>query len=230
MPRASVYERRRVLSSGGKRLGSVGAVLYHPSAARVVGIQIDRASVLGMVDRAPAFALLGEITLEAPDAVVLTSERLPKDQAGERVLGSSWHDTVIWRNMPVRSADGEAVGVIADTVFDATTGDVKNAIVSTGVVGDVALGKLEVPGELVRGFDGASVIVLPGYNELRAGGGAAKAIAAGTAAVKVRSGQVADGALQVGVAAAGALGRSLKRGTGRKALDKLKSLMGDDEE
>jgi uncharacterized protein YrrD len=229
MPRASSYEHRVVLSRSGKRLGTVGAVLYHPSAPRAIGIQIDRGSLLGMIDRAPVFAVLADVTLESSEAARLAEDKLPKSAAGERTLGYSWDDTVVWRNMPVRSADGEAVGVIADTVFDAETGEVTKAIVSTGVVGDVALGKLEVPGDLVRGFDGASVVVLPGYNEVRAGGGAAKVLAAGTAAVKVRSGQVADGALQVGVAASRALGRSLRSGTGRKALDKLKSLMGEDE-
>ena len=172
---------------------------------------------------------LGDLSVEGKDVVRISMEKLPKDSAGERVLGYSWHDTVIWRNMPVRSEEGEPVGIVHDVTFDAESGAVHQMTISTGALGDVALGRLEVRGELVRGFDGEFVTVLPGYNEIRAEGGAAKAAAAGAAVIKSRASQVGDGALQVGVAAAGALGRSLRKGAGRKALDKLKSFMNDEE-
>lgn len=229
MPRIVSYQRREVLSGSGQHLGSVGAVLFHPSEARVVGIQVDRGSVLGVVDRAPAFVVLSGLAAEGTDVIRIPGDRLPKDSVGERTLGFSWHDTVVWRNMPVRSAEGEAVGIVYDAAFDAESGEVDRVVISTGALGDAALGRFEVPGSLVRGFDGEAVIVLPGYAEMRAEGGAAKAAAAGAAAIKTRAGQVGEGALQVGVAAAGALGRSLRKGAGRKALDKIKSLMNDDE-
>lgn len=229
MPRVTSYQRCEVLSASGQHLGSVGAVLFHPSEARVVGIQVDRGSALGVIDRPPQFVPLGDLSVEGKDAVRISAEKLPKDSAGERVLGYSWQDTVIWRNMPVRSEEGEPVGIVHDVTFDADSGAVSQMTISTGALGDVALGRLEMPGELVRGFDGEFVTVLPGYNEIRAEGGAAKAAAAGAAAIKTRAGQVGDGALQVGVAAAGAIGRSLRKGAGRKALDKLKSFMHDEE-
>lgn len=229
MPSAISYQRREVVSQSGERLGSVAAVLFHPREPRVVGLQVDRGSALGVFDRAPAFVQLGGFSAEGADAVRLAFDKLPADAAGEKELGYSWQQTVIWRHMPVRSACGEAVGIVHDVVFDATSGSITKMLVSTGTVGDLALGRLDVPGDMVGGFDGESVTVLPGYAELRAEGGAAKVAAAGAAAIRQRAGQVGDGALQVGVAAAGALGRSLRRGAGRKALDKLKSLMGDDE-
>ena len=43
-----------------------------------------------------------------------------------------------------------------------------------------------------------------------------------------RGGQVAEGALEVGVAASRALGRSIRGGMIRKAIDKTKSLMDED--
>lgn len=225
----SSYEHRTVLSRGGKRLGRVGAVLFDASRPRVVGFQIDHPSLLGMIERRPHFVLLAEASAEGSDVLRLAGSRLPKDEAGEHTLGYSWDESVVWRAMPVRSADGESVGAVQDVVFDADSGDVRTLVISTGIVGDVALGRLEVPGELVSGFEGDAVIVLPGYNDIRAAGGAAKAIASGAAAVKVRGGQVAEGALQVGVAASRAIGRSMKGGLGRKAMDKLKSMMEDDE-
>ena len=228
MPRLSSYERRAVVSTSGRRLGHVEAVLFHPSQPRVVGVQIGRTAILGVIDRRAHFALLGQLVAQESDEFRFAAERLPKDRDGEAVLGNSWQDTVVWHGMPVCSPEGEPVGAVHDAIFSAEDGLVNRLVVSTGVFGDVALGRLEVPGEFVSGFDGKAVRMLPGYGTPRAEGGAAKAMAAGTAVLRVRAGQVADGALQVGVAAAGALGRSLKRGAGRKAMDKIKSLMGDD--
>ncbi len=227
MPRLSSYERRAVVSTSGRRLGHVEAVLFHPSQPRVVGVEIGRAAVLGVIDRRSHFALLGQLVAQGSDEFGFASERLPKDRDGEAVLGSSWQDTVIWHGMPVCSSDGETVGVVHDAIFSAEDGLVSRLVVSTGVFGDVTFGHLEVPAEFVSGFDGKAVRVLPGFGKPRAEG-AAKAMAVGTTVLRVRAGQVADGALQVGVAAAGALGRSLKRGAGKKAMDKIKSLMGDD--
>lgn len=229
MPRASSYEHRSVISASGKRLGHVEAVLYDASKPRVVGFQVERPPIFGVFDRRPQYVLRSQVSPEGSEQLRLAGQRLPNDESGERSLGYSWEESVIWRSMPVRSKSGEPVGVVQDAIFDAESGDVRTLVISTGIVGDVALGKLEVPGELVQGFSKDAVIVLPGYNEIRAGGGAAKAMASGAAAAKVRGGQVAEGALKVGVAASRALGRSLRSGVGRKAIDKIKSMMEDDE-
>lgn len=228
MPRISALLRVAVRGAGGRDLGRVNAVLFHPTEPRVVGVQVDPGAVLGVVDRKPFFAVLGDLGV-SDDALVLPSDKAPARTAGEKALGFPWDESVIWRGMPVVSAGGDTVGTVHDAQFRRETGEVTMLVVSTGIVGDAAVGKLEVPGEMVQGFDGDAVRVLPGYNDIDARGGAAKAAASGIAAVKVRGGQVADGAMQVGVAAAGALGRSLKSGIGRKAIDKLKSLMDEDE-
>ena len=229
MARVSSYNGRNVLGSDGRVLGRVTAVLFHASEPRVVGVQIDPGAMLGVIDRKPSFALLPDLAL-ADDrmAFQLSDARLPKDGPGARALGFSWDDSVIWQRMPVRSVDGGDVGTVHDVTFDHETGAVTQIRISGGAVGDVAVGKLEVHGELVRGFDGEAVVVLPGYADISADGGAAKAVASGVAAVKVRGGQVAEGALEVGVAASRALGRSIKGGAIRKAIDKAKSLMDED--
>jgi len=228
LPRISAYAGRSVTGAEGRALGRVSAVLFHASEPRVVGVQVDQSAVLGVIDRRQHYVLLDTLTLTEDGALQLPGKRLPSDDAGERVLGFKWDSSVIWHHMPVRSATGEAVGTVHDVVFDAASGVVTQLRISTGAVGDAALGKLEVPGELVSGFDGDAVVVLPGFAEIRADGGAAKAVASGVAVVKARGGAVADGALQVGVAAAGALGRSMKSGIARKAIDKVKSLMDED--
>ncbi len=231
MPRMSSYEGRSVVGAGEKSLGRVRAVLFHASEPRVVGVQVDPGAVLGVVDRRPAYVLLADLLLtEDRTAFRLADAKLPEDGPGERALGFSWDDSVIWHHMPVRSESGSEVGTVQDVVFDATTGLVTTLRISSGAVGDAALGRLEVPGELVRGFDKDAVVVLPGYAAIRSDGGAAKAVASGVAAVKVRGEAVGDGLLQVGVAAAGAIGRSFRSGAARKAIDKAKSLMDEKEQ
>lgn len=229
MPSITSYERRAVVGQSGRELGRVSAVLFHPSEPRAVGVQIHKGAVLGVIDQRPRYARLSEVRVTGDEALVIDADALPRDADGERALGYSWDDTVVWHGMPVVSATAEPVGTVHDAEFDATTGELTALRVSTGAVGDLAVGRLDVPRELVRGFEGDAVVVEPTYGELAASGGAAKAAASGVTALKERSGQVADGVLQVGVAAAGALGRSLKSGVGRKAIDKMKSLMDDDE-
>ncbi|MHB1135453.1 MAG: PRC-barrel domain-containing protein [Coriobacteriia bacterium] len=229
MPSITAYERRALVGLNGRQLGHISAVLFHPSEPRVVGLQVAKGAVLGVIDQRPRYVQLAEVTAGADQTLAIEADALPKDSAGERVIGFSWDETVIWHGMPVISAAGDQVGTIGDADFDATTGELTMLQISTGAVGDLAVGRLEVPRTLVRGFAGDSVVVEAGYAELMATGGAAKAAATGVTVLKERSGQVADGVMQVGVAAAGALGRSFKSGMGRKALDKMKSLMDDEE-
>jgi uncharacterized protein YrrD len=229
MPSLSGYERLAVVGAGGGQLGRVSAVLFHPSEPRVVGLQVDRGSIMGVIDQRPRYLRFDQVHELDEATIALEGDSLPGDSAGERALGFSWDDTVIWHRMPVHSAEGDEVGTVYDVVFDRDSGVVKELLVSTGAVGDMAVGRLEVPASLVRGFNGESVVVEAGYTDLQATGGAAKAAASGVAALKERGGQVADGMLDVGVAASRALGRSLKSGMGRKAIDKMKSLMDDEE-
>ncbi|MBN2247098.1 MAG: PRC-barrel domain-containing protein [Coriobacteriia bacterium] len=229
MPSITMYERRAIVGQNGRQLGRVSAVLFHPSEPRVVGVQVDRGAILGVIDQRPRYVPLDDLRIAGDEALAIEKDALPKDNEGERALGYSWDESVIWHGMPVSSTTGEQVGTVNDAEFDASTGEITVLRVSTGAVGDLAVGRLEVPRAIVRGFVRDAVVVEAGYAELTATGGAAKAAASGVTALKERSGQVADGMMQVGVAAAGALGRSLKSGVGRKAIDKMKSLMDDEE-
>lgn len=226
MPSTGTVERAHVTGEGGKALGRVSAVLFHPSEARVVGVQIDPGPLLHLFERRPRFALLGQIEID--EDVRLAAPKLPRDDTGERALGYSWEDTVVWRGMPVRSAEGNYVGSLFEAVFDAQTGEVVCIRVSTGIVGDAAVGRLEVDGSLVRGFDGASIVVLPGFADIGASGGAAKRMAGGVASARVHGERLAKTTLAAGAVAADAVGRSFESGLGRKALDKIKTLMGDE--
>lgn len=228
MARVGAWEGAPVVGIDDAALGTVSAVLFHLSEPRVVGVQVAPPAIGGLVARQARYALLGLITPES-QALRLSLKSLPSNAAGERIMAASWEDTVVWHRMPVRLADGTQVGVAADVTFDVSTGAVTSLAISTGAVGDAAVGRFEVAGDDVRGFDGESVVVLPAYADLKAAGGAARQVAAGVASAKVHGGRVAIKGLRAAGYAAGRVGRSFESGYGKKALDKLKSLMDEDE-
>ena len=209
--------------------GTTSFMVGRPIFGTLIALVVEGWPVLGVIDQRPRYVCLSDVRSNPEGELAIDSDTLPKDAAGERALGYSWDATVVWRGMPVLSPSGEQVGFVHDAGLDAETGALTSLRLSTGALGDAAVGRLEVPSALVRGFDGESVVVEAGYADIEATGGAAKVAASGVTAIKERTGQVADGMLEVGVAAAGALGRSLKSGMGRRALDKMKALMDDEE-
>jgi len=217
-----------VFDSKNRYRGAVSAVLFHPSEPRVVGIEVERQMLGDLITLRPRYVPLGRLSLMKDRGILVNGEHLPEQREAEKELGFSWDETVIWRGMPVRSRSGESVGSVKDVLYSTSTGAVLKLTVSTGVLGDVAVGRLEVDADVVGGFDGEAVVLLPGYTEVEKSGGAAKAAATGYTAVMNRTGQVADGLGQIGTAVVGAVGRSFRSGIGRKTVDKAKSLMGDD--
>jgi len=239
MVRMSDLEHREVLGVGDRVLGTVKAVLFHRTESRAVGIEVAPPRALYVFERRPHYVLLGELALSS-EGVKTRYRKLPEDTAGEVALGYSWQESVVWRGMDVRSADGEYVGVVRDITFNPADGAIGMLVITTGVVGDVAHGLLEVPMASIRGFDGADVIVLPVYGEITSTGGAAKAAAAGVVKARdaVRSAnkridaageRIGDVTAAASYSAARAVGRSFRNGLGRKAVDGVKSLMKDDE-
>lgn len=231
MPRMSALEGVIIAGSRGKPLGRVVDVLFHPSEPRAIGIVVDRPRTAGVVARPPVYVPLGMLE-RAEEGFVLAqgATALPSAKAGERALGYTWDETVHWAGMPVRSAEGDLVGAVDDVTFAYGDGRVSLLRVSTGILGDIAVGRLEVPGDLVEGFDGETVVVSAGYSELEASGGAAKAAAKGATVAKETGARVAKQAYDAGMSAAIAVGKSFKSGTGRRMLDKLKELTREDEE
>lgn len=229
MPRVSALEGAIIVSSKGKFLGTVSEVLFHPSDPRAIGVSVTRPRVAGMIARPPMYVPLALLT-QGGEGFMLDAKTLPSEADGERLLGYSWDVTVQWSGMPVRSADGGAIGAVDDVTFALSDGSVSMMRVSTGILGDVAVGRLEVPGELVEGFDAGAVIVSAGYSDLEASGGAAKVAAKGVAVARDAGAKVAKQAYDASMSAAIAVGRSFKSGTGRRMLDKFKEMTREDDE
>lgn len=230
----SILELRGVEVRSPKRavLGRVTGVLFHPSEPRVVGLEVTPPRLAGVVRRRARYVPLSTVSVR--EGALATEDRsLPSNAAGQRVLGFSWDITVHWRGMPVRDSDGAAAGVVADATFDGH-GVLDALRISTGVAGDVAVGKLTVPAADVEGFDGAAVVITARSRDLTSDGGAAKAAAKATvkatALAKERGGAAAKAASDATVRAAGAVGRSIHSGKARRVLDGLRNAMRDDDE
>ncbi len=209
-------------------LGRVTGVLFHPSEPRVVGLEVTPPRLAGVVARRVRYVPLSSVAVR--EGALATGERsLPSNAAGQRVLGYSWDDTVHWRGMPVRDSDGAAAGVVADATFD-IQGVLDSLRVSTGIAGDVAVGKLTVPATDVEGFDGAAVVITARSRDLASDGGVAKAAAKATAVAKERGGVAAQAASDATVRAAGAIGRSIHGGKARRVLDGVRNAMRHEDE
>jgi hypothetical protein len=102
---------------------------------------------------------------------------------------------VIWRGMPVKSVSGKELGYVRDAVFDEADGRLLGLELTDGAAADVAVGTVELPGSLVRGWDGSAIVVEEEAAGVDPDGGAA-AIAGRTAAV------AQDGAAKAAVAVA----------------------------
>ncbi|MBC7265518.1 MAG: PRC-barrel domain-containing protein [Coriobacteriia bacterium] len=215
-----------VLSADGSELGTVGEVLFHPTEARVVGLSVRPPRLGGVVSRAERYIEIDQSRVEG-GAVVYAAKKLPSVEKSERRIGVPWDETVQWRGMPVAAASGDVIGSVADVVFDWSTGAVQSLEISSGVLGDVSVGKLSAGADVVAGFSGGAVRLTCEYKDLPASGGVAKAAAAGAVLAKETGSKVAKRAYDTGMSAAIAVGRSFKSGTGRRMLDAVKKAVSD---
>lgn len=230
MPRITELAGRPVLGAKGKRKGKVIDVLFHPTEARAIGYVVKPRNVLYLLERRPRYVAFEAMSHDGEGNALLPGGRMPSARAGEKATGVSWRESSYWRGMPVRAEDGDRIGVVQDATVSLKTGAVRALRVSTGVVGDVAVGRLEVPAEFIVGPRGDAVVLRAGYDQLEASGGLAAASAKGAAAARVHGERAAKKAYDASLTAAVKVGRSFKQGTGRKMMDTLKKWTADEDE
>jgi sporulation protein YlmC with PRC-barrel domain len=182
MTRISDIEDAPLYGSTGERLGTVQKVLFHPSDPRAVAVMVKPDPALYVVPLPSAFLALSETRLEG-DIVRWHGAKLSSRKKAEVATGFDMDETVIWRGMPVVSPSGVLIGSLSDGEIG-VAGEVLALSVSTGGMGDVAFGRLDVPAALVRGFDGRAVVVECEADELESAGGLAKQAAAVATAVQ----------------------------------------------
>lgn len=226
MPRMSGIIGRQVVSSKGQVLGTVTEVLFAPAEPVAIGLTVQRPRIAGVVAVAPRYVPLASVALRE-GRVELAAPALPSQAKTEKAIGATWDETVQWRGMPVVAPSGKVVGTIFDVEFERPGGAVTGLGVSSGVLGDVAVGRPLVPGDVVIGFSDGAVRLAAEYDELEVSGGAAKVAAAGVATVKEHGSKAAKGAYDAGMTAAIAVGRSFKGGRAKRAVDGLRKIVSD---
>jgi len=229
VPGIRSLQGRTVFGVAGRHLGAVEAVLFHPRDPIAIGLVVRPRPLLYVIPRRERLVSFAALDRLVDDGVVLSSKRLPGETGAERALGFRWDDTVVWCGMPVRSEAGEAVGALHDARFSLPSGAIERIRLSTGIIGDAAIGKLEVPAELIVGFDDEHVVVRAGYNRLAATGGAAKGAAVAVSAVREQGKALSRAVGDVGRTAGVAVRRSMREGLGRKTVDSLRRMMDDGE-
>lgn len=224
--RISELAEAPVLSAGGVPLGTVGEALFHPEEARVVGLSVRPPRVAGVVSRTDRYIPLAQCRMQG-GAVVYEGARLPSIEKSERQVGVSWDDTVQWRGMPVTGASGDLIGSVTDAVFDWSTGAVESLKISSGILGDVSVGTLTAAADAVAGFRDGAVRLNCDYKDLPASGGMARAAAASAVVVKDAGAKAAKRAYDAGMTAAIEVGRSFKRGAGKRMVDAVKKAVSE---
>lgn len=224
--RTSTLADAPLTTEDGKHLGTIAEVLFDPAEPRVVGFSVRLPRLGGAVPRKDRYVPLS-LCRPGPGSVVLAARRLPSLESSERAIGCTWDETVQWRGMPVAGASGDVVGSVSDVVFEWGTGAVESVQISTGILGDAAVGKLTAPAAVVTGYRDGAVRLSCQYSDLRAEGGAAKAAAAGVTVLKEKGAVVAKRAYDAGMSAAVSVARSMKHGKGRRMLDAVKKAVSE---
>lgn len=220
MPTLSSIEGRALVNTRGRALGAIEHVLFHPSEPRAVALMIRREPWLYVLRRAAVFVPLDSVSPEG-ESVRFEGARLPSRGAAAAAIGSDPDLTVIWRGMSVRSTRGDGLGIIADAEFS-SGGEVLRMYVSAGAVADLAVGRVEIPGELVRGFDGRDVLVEARSAELDTGGGLARTAARGAVSIKAQAGAAARAAEDAITGASYAAGRAIASAARARPLRKVR--------
>lgn len=206
---ASDVEGLSVFGRGGAELGVLEHLLYHPSAACVIGASVRPPAAMVVVKRMETFLPLESLEI-VPGGVAVDLAKLPGQRAAAAGLGHDPELTVIWTGMPVAGPSGEQLGTVTDVEFDLESGEVRRMEVAGGAIADAAHGRYLVPGDAVLGYSAGAVRITREAGELEASGGLAKSAAIAAAAAARKAAEVGQAVEDTVVAASGAAGRAIK--------------------
>lgn len=210
----------QLFAEDGSHLGVIEHLLFHPSEPRAVAVQVKPDPAFLIVGMPSAFLAWPDLVVRE-DGILWRGMKLPSRRAAERALGLDVETTVIWRGMPAR-ARGRVIGTVADATL-AADGSVMRLDVSTGGLGDLAVGRFRIDGPHVLGFDGAAVALDAEPDELESSGGAAKQAAIAAAAVKEQASAVGQAAGDAVADASYLAGRAIRSAANSAPAKKARS-------
>lgn len=175
-----------------KHIGKVIDVVFHPEKRVAIGYVVARPNVLLLFRRKDVILAFDRTTV-LNDRMIVDGKQAWGASAARR-LGVDWDEAVIWRGMPVRTSVGKALGYVRDAVIDEDDGTLNGLGLTSGIAADVAVGTVDMPARLVKGWDGSAIVVEEEAKRIESEGGIASA--AGRAAAVAQ-----DRAVKVSVAA-----------------------------
>lgn len=223
MARLSEIEGVELFGDGGARLGTVERVLFHPSGPHAVALMVRPNPALAVVPMPVAYVEWSAVRF-AGVALSIRAKKLPSRRATESAVGHDMDLTVVWRGMPVAASDRARVGSVADATL-AADGTVERLEVSGGAVGDVAVGRMEAPGEVVVGFEDGAVRLGVPASALVTSGGLARKAAHVSETVKAKASTLAGATGDTVVDASYITGRAIRSVAGSKPVRRTKATL-----
>lgn len=157
------------------RLGKVHQTVFSPDGRRVVGFLVRRPDVAGMVKREDLFLALDAMA-PCDGGVRATMGADSFDDAARSRLGLDWDSCMIWAGMDARTTNGKQLGYVNDAEFNTKTGEVANFMVGDGGVAQSLVGSVQIPADMLRGYqDGFMVVDAAAASQTLTGGVAARA-------------------------------------------------------
>lgn len=191
-----------------KRVGRIADVIFHPEKPVAIGYLVGRPDILFLFRRKDLVLAFDRARVLA-DKVVVDGKQAWGKPAGKR-LGIDWDKAVVWRGMSIRSERGTALGYVRDAVIDEDDGRLNGLGLTGGMAADVAIGTVDMPARLVKGWDGSAIVVREEARAIESDGGAA-VVAGRTAAVVQDQATKAAASAVKGAKTAAAYGKSAVR-------------------
>lgn len=209
-----------------KKMGKVVDVVFHPKTNAAVGYLVARPDFLFLFHRKDMLLAFDRATV-LTDKIHVDGKSAWGGSAARR-LGINWDETVVWRGMPVRTPAGKSLGFVRDAVVDEHDGSLNGLGLTSGIAADMAVGTVDMPAKLVKGWDGSAIIVEEEAKTLQSDGGAAAVAGRATAVATDRS-EKAVAAATAGAKTAAAYTKSAvrvaaKSDTAKKVGGFLKSM------
>lgn len=233
--------RCQVLNQKQELVGTVDDVLFHPTLPRAVGFSVKPFRLAGIVALPTKYLLFenAQFNSEGQLTVVLDGEastdekqqrkaKVAWDARAEKQLGFTWDESVIYYGQQVFTESEHLLGKVSDARFDLVTGKLSVLQVTAGTTSDTMLGKRNIPGKFVHGFNNEifGVVCANTAEEIELDGGMAEQAgkaAAEAADVAAAVGKKAGDAAIKGAAHAVVYGeRTLKRASQSEAGKKTK--------
>ena len=209
------------------RIGRLHMAVFSPDGRDVVGFMVSLPDIAGMVKRPDRFVALDAFVPDGDGARVTRPDDGFDDAARAR-LALDWDACIMWAGMDARTVSGKDLGFVSDAVFDEKSGAVARLCVGDGGVAESLVGAIEIPVDMLKGYEKGYMVVSNDATKLTLSGGAAAAAGEGYARAKATGRRAAAKADEAAASAVDkgslALGRAL--GKAKRAIESV----GDDDD